>query len=88
MESKATAADALQLYLAGYTADEIMEQIGVPLNEYEALITKRVAGIHRTRKSQREEKLGYWIQIIASAQELVRKKNGKSGTKKAGKRAE
>lgn len=84
--SKATAADALQMYLDGYTEGEIMEQISVPPSEYEMLITKRVAEVHRSRKSQRAEKLDYWTQIIAAAQELVRIRNGKSRTKKAGKR--
>lgn len=68
--SKATAADALQMYLDGYTEGEIMEQIGVPPSEYEALITSNVRSIHRNKCHQRAQKLRMWSEIINEAKRL------------------
>lgn len=71
MESKATASDALKLYLEGYTTSEIREMIGVRLSAYESLITNRVKSIHNGKRHQWDVKRQLWIKIQNEAARLV-----------------
>lgn len=71
MENKVTASDALQLYLEGYTTDEIRKMTGVQISVYERLITKRVRLIHNNKRHQWEIKRQLWIKIRDEAARLV-----------------